>query len=68
MQHHGTAAVKNAGLLKTAGSVDASSVVAAGMMLEKVATTLCVSEENFGTSHPMTALSIDSLTAGESWH
>ena len=63
-----TAAVKNAGLLKTTGNVHAASVVAAEVLVEKLAKTLCVSEQKFGTSHPVAALSIDSLTAVEIRH
>ena len=65
MQPQGTAAVKYAGLLERVGSADAAGVIAAEVLVEKVATTLCVSEEDFGTSQPMTALSIDYLTAVE---
>ena len=68
MQPQGTAAVTYAGLLKRVGSADAASVVAAEVLGEKVATTLCVSEEDFGTSQPMTALSIDYLIAVEIRH
>ena len=57
--------MNNAGLLKTTGNVHAASVVAAEVLVEKVAKTLYVSEEKFGTSHSVAALSIDSLTAVE---
>lgn len=68
MQPQGTAAVKYAGLLKRVGSADAASVIAAEVLVEKVATTLCVSEEDFGTSQPKTTLSIDYLTTVEIQH
>ena len=68
IQPQGTAAVINAGLVKTTGNVHTPSVVAAEVLVEKVATSLCVLEENFGTSHPVAALSIESLTAVEIRH